>query len=360
MRKSAGQIGHGAFKADDGFIGLGKAEFLAGEAANGIGVVAEGFDFGEQALGEFFLFDLVGLEAVDLAAHAFVLVDERQVGQANEHQDGHRDERDDCLGELAPDAEIHFFFHARSKSCAGKRCERILKNCAVWVGAGIDLVVSGGGDAVNLRRMLKVFFLIFEPGVAWEKIAQAKRGYAFILGTYLLPMILLVTAVEGWSLHQHGKWQPDFHKFKMFTLAEIKGFEVMQAGLLLAMVFVAALVLHAANNNFQGRRTFQQVFTVVAYSFSPWFLCKLLDAVPMMNPAVTWGVGVGLMVWVLYQGVPRVMCADPTHAFGQYLSAIIILALTSGLVQLVAAMFLQGRIDHRNAWVTKAIVKFFE
>ena len=85
---SAGEIGHGAFKADDGFIGLGKAEFLAGEAGDGLGVVAEGFDFGEQLLGEFFLFGLVGLQAVDLAAHAFVLVDEGHVGQADEHQDG--------------------------------------------------------------------------------------------------------------------------------------------------------------------------------------------------------------------------------------------------------------------------------
>jgi hypothetical protein len=208
--------------------------------------------------------------------------------------------------------------------------------------------------------MLKVFFLIFEPGVAWEKIAQAKRGYAFILGTYLLPTILLVTAVEGWSLHQHGKWQPTFQKFRMFTDAEIKGFEVVQAILLLAMVFLAAFILHTASNNFHGRRTFQQVFTVVAYAFSPLLWAKLLDAAPMMNPAISWALGFGLVVWVLYQGIPRVMCPDPTHAFGQYLSAIFILGLTSGLMQLITALFLLGRIDYHHSWFTTTIIKCFE
>lgn len=325
-----------------------------------MGIVAEGLDFGEQTLGDFFLFGLVGLQAINLAAHPFVLVNERQVGHADEHQDGHCHQRDDRLGELAPDAEIYFFFHARSKSCPPKRCERILKICVVGGAVRIDLVVSGGGDAVNLRPMLKVFFLIIEPGVAWEKIAQAKRGYFFILGTYLLPMIALVTVVEGWSLQQHGKWQPTFQKFKIFTDAEIKGFETVQAVLLVAMVFLSALLLHTASNNFHGRRTFHQVFTTVAYGFSPLFLCRLLDAAPMMNPAVSWGLGMGLMVWVLYQGIPRVMSPDPTHAFGQYLSAIFIVALTSGMVRLITALFLQGAIDYRHSWFTTRIIKFFE
>ena len=37
--------------------------------------------------------------------------------------------------------------------------------------------------------MIKVFFLIFEPGVAWEKIALARRGLVFITGLQLLPLI---------------------------------------------------------------------------------------------------------------------------------------------------------------------------
>ena len=55
--------------------------------------------------------------------------------------------------------------------------------------------------------MIKVFFLIFEPAVTWEKIALARRGYAFIWATYLLPFMLLVTAAEAWGLKHWGKWQ---------------------------------------------------------------------------------------------------------------------------------------------------------
>ena len=68
--------------------------------------------------------------------------------------------------------------------------------------------------------MLKVFFLLFEPAVAWDKIAQAKRGFVYILATYLLPLVLLATALEGWGLKEWGKWQPhEFHRYLDIVIA---------------------------------------------------------------------------------------------------------------------------------------------
>ena len=43
--------------------------------------------------------------------------------------------------------------------------------------------------------MIKAFFLIFEPSVAWERVAQSRRGMAFILFLFLLPMLLIVAGV---------------------------------------------------------------------------------------------------------------------------------------------------------------------
>jgi hypothetical protein len=208
--------------------------------------------------------------------------------------------------------------------------------------------------------MLKVFFLIFDPGHTWERVAQKKRGIFFILLTYLIPMILLVTALEGWSIHTYGKWQPKFDRYKQFTDPEIKAFESTQAVALLAMVVIAALLLHVAGNTFHGKRDYRQAFAVVAYGFSPVLLARLLDAAPHMNPWSSWALGIGLMIWILYQGIPRVIQPDPTHTFGIYLSAIFIMVLTSGVARVLATMFLQGEVNNRHSWFIEWLAKFFQ
>jgi hypothetical protein len=200
--------------------------------------------------------------------------------------------------------------------------------------------------------MIKVFFLIFEPSVAWEKIAQARRGFLYITLTHLLPFILLGAALEGWGLTAHGKWQPQFHMFKSFPPQEIITFEVIQALLLLAVVFVSAVLVFRISQTFQDRLNFLQAFTTVAYGFSPMFLFRLLDGSATMHPATTWLMGMALTIWIFYQGIPRVMLPDPTHAFGVYLSATIVVVLTSGLARLITAMYLLGYMDFHHSWVS--------
>lgn len=74
-----------------------------------------------------------------------------------------------------------------------------------------------------------------------------------------------------------------------------------------------------------------------------------------MHPAVTWLLGMGVSVWILYQGIPRVMLPDPTHAFGLYLSAMIVVILTSGLTRLMTAMYLLGYMDLQHSWLANRI-----
>jgi hypothetical protein len=208
--------------------------------------------------------------------------------------------------------------------------------------------------------MLKVFFLIAEPGMAWGRIAQARRGFAFIVATYLLPMILLGGGVEGWGLMKWGKWQGQFQRIKEFTANEIITYEIFQTLLLVAMVYVSALVFLTISQTFQGRHFYRQAFTVMAYGFSPLLLFRLLDAGPMMNPWVTWGLGIVLTIWILYQGIPRVLLPDPSHAFGLYLAALIVVVMTSGLTRLLTAMYLLGWVDYHNSWLTRTLSRFHQ
>lgn len=208
--------------------------------------------------------------------------------------------------------------------------------------------------------MVKVFFLIFEPGVAWERIARARRGFAFIFATHLLPMIVLATAVEGWGLANWGKWQPQFKILREFPLSTIVVLEVIQALLFLAMVLVSALILQNISRTFQSRQTYLQAFTTMAYGFSPFFLVRMLDAGPMMNPWVSWAIGIVLTIWVLYQGIPRVMLPDPTHAFGLYLSAVITVLLMSAIARVLTALFLLGRVDFHHSWLSHKFPGLFQ
>ena len=200
--------------------------------------------------------------------------------------------------------------------------------------------------------MFKALFLIFEPSVAWDRIAQARRSIAFVFCLYLLPMVFLATATEGWGLHRWGKWQPRFQKFKEFSLHDIIGFEVIQMLLALVVILLGALILLRISETFQSRRKYLDAFTTIAYGYSPLFLTRLFDAGPMVSPWATWAIGIMLTVWILYQGIPRVMQPDPTHAFGLYLSAMIVVVLTSGLARLVTGLYLLGEVDFHHSYLT--------
>jgi hypothetical protein len=198
--------------------------------------------------------------------------------------------------------------------------------------------------------MIKVFFLIFEPGVAWDRIVQAQRSFAYVFGVHLLPLILLATVVEGWGLVHWGHWQPQFHKIREFSVATAIVFEAIQAFLFIAMILISAFLILNMSQTFDNRRSFTQAFTTVAYSFSPIFLVHPLNADPMMNPWVPWAIGIVLTIWILYQGIPRSMQPDQTHAFGLYLSAIAVVLLMSGIARVLTALFLLGQVDFQHSW----------
>jgi len=207
--------------------------------------------------------------------------------------------------------------------------------------------------------MIKVFFLLFEPGATWDKIAQARRGFAYITVIQLLPLILLSTALETLGLGLHGKWQERFQILKRFSEQDVLTYGILQFLLSFAVVFVTALLIFKISQTFQDRLTFLQAFTTVAYGFSPMFLVRFLDYGASIHPAVTWLLGMGLTTWVLYQGIPRVMQPDPTHAFGVYLSAMIVVVLTSGLARLMTAMYVLGYMDLQHSWLSRRITHLF-
>ena len=190
--------------------------------------------------------------------------------------------------------------------------------------------------------MIKALLLIFEPTATWERILRARRGAAFIFGFYLFPMLVVTSVVEGYGLYHWGQAR-DFGVRKTFLPGEAVLFELLQFVLYLGVVFVGAKLLKALGETFHGRHNFTQAFAAVTYGLGPLFLLHLLDGLRDISPWVPWAIGILLSLGVLYQGVPRMMDPDPSHAFGLYLTGSLLLLLISGLVRFITAWYLQGK-----------------
>jgi hypothetical protein len=191
--------------------------------------------------------------------------------------------------------------------------------------------------------MIKALLLIFEPIATWEGILLARRSIGFVLTTYVLPLLLITSAAEGYALVHWGKWQSDVSRFKTFSLGEAVLVEVAQILLSFGVVLLGARLVKSIAATFHGRNNYTQALTAVAYSMGPLFLLHLLDVFAGISPWVAWTIGICLTVAALYQGVPRSMEPDPPHAFGLFLMSALLLVLISGLVRFATAAYLQGK-----------------
>jgi hypothetical protein len=191
--------------------------------------------------------------------------------------------------------------------------------------------------------MIKALLLIFEPIATWEGILRARRSAGFILAIYLLPLLLITSATEGYGLVHWGKWQSDVGRLRSFSIGEALLVEAAQLLLSFGVVFVCSHLVKSIGETFHGRHTYTQALTAVAYSMGPLFLLRLLDVFAGISPWVAWAIGICLTVAALYQGVPRSMDPDPSHAFGLFLMSALLLVLVSGLVRFATAAYLQGK-----------------
>ncbi len=203
--------------------------------------------------------------------------------------------------------------------------------------------------------MIRALFLFVDP-TGWDRLAQARRGVGFMLVTYLLPLLLMMSAVEGAGLTRWGKWQPGVGVLKKFTAGEAVLFETAQLLLTLAVVFVCAHLVKILGETFHERHGYAQAFKVVAYTLGPLFWLRLLNVFPMMSPWIPWAIGIALSIWIFYQGLPRVMKTDPSHAFELYVISSMILFATTGLVCLLTALCLRGQVDFAYSYFGAGIL----
>lgn len=192
--------------------------------------------------------------------------------------------------------------------------------------------------------MITVLQLIFSPFETWEKISTAQRSLVWTLCVYLLPLLVVALGAEGFLLNQWGEKRGEFGFVIRVPLDLAVRYAAAYFVILLAAVIVSAKFLALASESFNVRTTYYQSFLVMAYSFGPIILARLLDSVPQINTWVCWAIGVVASVSVLYHGVGMVLRPDQTKGFGLYLVSIIIVVLVSGVGHFAALSVLHKKI----------------
>src|SRR5258708_32439432 len=122
-------------------------------------------------------------------------------------------------------------------------------------------------------RMIKALLLILTPLGAWD--SAAKRSLPFTVLLYLLPMMLIVGAVEGYGLVEWGRWQSEMVGIKKFVPGEAILSEAGQMLLMALMILISAYFIRALGDTFHMRNTYLQALTVVSYGLNPIFLVPL-------------------------------------------------------------------------------------
>jgi Yip1-like protein len=193
--------------------------------------------------------------------------------------------------------------------------------------------------------MIKALLLILDPDSTWGKIEQSPPGFASVLFTYLLPLLLLGTAVETWGMMKLGydKGRIVERRVKLDQdLAARYGTAQIALGLVSALV--GAWLLRRVSQGFHKRHNYTETFTTIGYSLGPIYLARMLDALPGVNTWICWGVGALLGVSVLYRGIPRLMKPDPSSALGLYLTCSFLLLAITGIAHYLAQLVLQEKL----------------
>jgi uncharacterized membrane protein YidH (DUF202 family) len=195
--------------------------------------------------------------------------------------------------------------------------------------------------------MIKALLLVFEPVQTWDRIADSKRGFWFVLLINLLPLLAITGLAEGYALTTWGKWEAVIEKNKLVPPGEAWFYVAVQGGLSLIMVFALAWMIRVVNESFHGDATFSEAFSLIAYSLSPLFTVRLIDMLPGVSGYYSWVsliIGAVLVLGTFYGGMPRMLRLGPANAFGHYFICILLVLVVAASVRFFSLAALGGKI----------------
>ena len=192
--------------------------------------------------------------------------------------------------------------------------------------------------------MIRALKLIFIPAQEWEKIANSNVNYWKVIFLFLLPLMALASAVDGYCLVHFGQKVGEFGLIRRVAQDLAIRYEGAYLGLTLVSILLGARFIQTVCVSFHVPANFLLCFATIAYGMSPILLAHMLDGIPIVNTWICWAIGIAVSWSILYHGVALMLKPEQTKGFGLYIFSIVFLLVLSGLTHFIALQVLEGRL----------------
>lgn len=215
------------------------------------------------------------------------------------------------------------------------------------------------GQGLLRWPLIKDLLLIAKPIAAWNRLAAEPRSVPFIFSIYFLPLVLLASFAEGFGLMTYVQRHIVANAITRLDISKVLVYEGIEIALLLLVVFICAGFIKMFGNTCHRRNTLAQSLTLLLHALGPMLLIQLFNAIPGMNPWLTWSVGMLLAIGALYHGLPRILQPDAPSALGLFLGSALVLFMLLFLARFFLCWFLFRQFRPLENILSIFTMKFF-
>jgi Yip1 domain len=157
-------------------------------------------------------------------------------------------------------------------------------------------------------------------------------------------VMLVSFAVEGYSLVRFGEPKGMFGFVVHVPAALAIRYEASYFCLSLLVIFLGARIIQWIAVSFDSRPSYWNCLMAVSYGLAPFYLLRLLDAIPTLNTWICYALGILCTTGSLYHGIPRALILDQTKAFGTFLLGVLVMVFLTISVHFVCVSILQRNV----------------
>lgn len=174
---------------------------------------------------------------------------------------------------------------------------------------------------LNLPLTHRVRNILFRPRGEWEIIADEATPPKALYLRYIVPLAAIGPVANFIGLSIFGVSVPLLGRYRVPVGSGIAE-AIVSYVLTLIGVYVLAWIISELAATFGGEKSLPQGLKLAAYSSTPVWLAGILHLVPLLGILILFAGIYGL--YLLYLGIPQLMCAPRERAFGYTATVVIV------------------------------------